>query len=196
MKKCNKCSIEKPFTDYGLDKRNKDGRQGICEGCRKIAKQMGRSERMAGINITPIHQKVCNKCGTEKSAESFFKDSGISDGRATICKECKLSSTMEWRSKNRERYNATMRAYHKKHYTKFRLLRYNLSEKDYLNLLEEQKHVCAICENPPSKTRPLVVDHCHETGRIRGLLCYGCNRALHTIDNKDLFVKAMNYINK
>lgn len=44
-------------------------------------------------------------------------------------------------------------------------------------ILEAQDGVCAICHRPPG-TRALHVDHDHRTGRIRGMLCYGCNRLL------------------
>lgn len=48
---------------------------------------------------------------------------------------------------------------------------------EYDRLLTKQNGVCAICGRPP-KTRKLHIDHDHKTGRIRGLLCVRCNRAL------------------
>jgi hypothetical protein len=54
--------------------------------------------------------------------------------------------------------------------------RYGISRADYAALLARQGGVCAICGKPPEKT--LCVDHCHSTGRIRGLLCRKCNFGL------------------
>jgi hypothetical protein len=54
--------------------------------------------------------------------------------------------------------------------------RYGISRTDYAAMLARQGGVCAICGKPPEKT--LCVDHCHSTGRIRGLLCRQCNFGL------------------
>src|SRR2546427_2751606 len=55
--------------------------------------------------------------------------------------------------------------------------RYGLSVEKYGQILAMQRGVCAICSRPP-KTRRLSVDHDHETGKVRGLLCYPCNSRL------------------
>jgi hypothetical protein len=54
---------------------------------------------------------------------------------------------------------------------------YRLSEKEYYSILQFQGGVCAGCGEPPHG-RHLAVDHEHRTGRIRGLLCWHCNRAI------------------
>jgi hypothetical protein len=62
-------------------------------------------------------------------------------------------------------------------------------------MLERQAGVCAICGRPPRGGRALDVDHDHVTGRVRGLLCGNCNRAVGFLDeNPDLFDKAKVYI--
>ena len=60
--------------------------------------------------------------------------------------------------------------------------RYGITLDQYDEMLVAQNSVCAICEGPP-KTKPLYVDHCHTTGRIRGLLCAGCNTKMALIDD-------------
>lgn len=50
---------------------------------------------------------------------------------------------------------------------------------EYARLVAERGEVCAICGGKP-KTRRLHIDHDHKTGRVRGLLCYRCNRFLHS----------------
>jgi hypothetical protein len=54
---------------------------------------------------------------------------------------------------------------------------YGLSVEDYNAMLARQGGACAICKQAPTR-RPLFVDHCHTTGKVRGLLCHGCNAAL------------------
>jgi isoleucyl-tRNA synthetase len=55
-----------------------------------------------------------------------------------------------------------------------RLKRYGISQEEYAALLTRQNFVCALCKLKP----PIDVDHCHDTGRVRGLLCRGCNVGL------------------
>ena len=67
----------------------------------------------------------------------------------------------------------------------------------YFNgMLELQNSVCAIC-NEPQKGKYLAVDHCHETGKVRGLLCENCNKALGQFhDNITLLKSAIAYLEK
>lgn len=64
--------------------------------------------------------------------------------------------------------------------------RYNMTLDDYEQMLIAQNGVCAICEGPPrgrgADEDRFHVDHCHETGRVRGLLCSPCNTAVGLLD--------------
>lgn len=92
----------------------------------------------------------------------------------------------EYHQRNREKRLEVARArWHgneesaRRELTLFR--RYGLTLDDYNRMLAEQGGGCAICKRPPrGKTlgQRLYVDHCHDTGKIRGLLCPGCNTAL------------------
>lgn len=74
--------------------------------------------------------------------------------------------------------------------------RYNISLKDYNNILTQQSNCCGICkEHKNNFKQSLCVDHCHITGKIRGLLCKTCNKALgHFKDNLDTIQKATSYL--
>lgn len=64
----------------------------------------------------------------------------------------------------------------------------------YVYLFDKQNGICAICGSPPSDKR-LAVDHCHTTGKIRGLLCSSCNCALGLFkDNTELLDRAAGYL--
>ena len=74
--------------------------------------------------------------------------------------------------------------------------RFGLHWKDYDKLLTNQSECCKICNRHKSMfKRKLSVDHCHSTGKIRGLLCGSCNTALgHFQDDVDRMRKAITYL--
>jgi hypothetical protein len=68
-----------------------------------------------------------------------------------------------------------------------------VTDDEYARLLAAQGGHCALCPNVP-KTRRLHVDHDHATGRVRGLLCYRCNRALPSYVTTDWLMRAASYV--
>ena len=75
---------------------------------------------------------------------------------------------------------------------------YGISLEDYTEMLSEQEGCCAICMRHHSLfTRKLSVDHDHQTGKIRGLLCKDCNTSLGQFnDDVDTLLKAVSYLNR
>lgn len=55
--------------------------------------------------------------------------------------------------------------------------KYGLEAADYLKMVQDQEGKCKICRDPP-KTRRLDIDHCHETGKVRALICGRCNKII------------------
>lgn len=74
---------------------------------------------------------------------------------------------------------------------------YGITESDFYAMWERQGKVCAICRkecNKSSRTK-LCVDHCHKTGKVRGLLCFKCNTGLGRFnDDTNLFEQAIKYL--
>lgn len=69
--------------------------------------------------------------------------------------------------------------------------RYGLTKDDFMSLHEKQGGKCAICGQP----RRLMVDHCHTSGRVRGLLCAKCNTAIGYLgEDPGVMANAINYI--
>ena len=60
-------------------------------------------------------------------------------------------------------------------------------------MFDSQNGKCAICDKEPNK---LVVDHCHDSGKIRGLLCHSCNRSISIFERADILNRAMKYLLK
>ncbi len=93
----------------------------------------------------------------------------------------------EWRKKNKE------------YYQDWQLLRtYGLPLGDYKKLLAAQDGKCAICKSSdPGGKGKFHVDHCHETSRIRGLLCRGCNVGIGSLKHDSSILQAaIEYLNR
>lgn len=72
--------------------------------------------------------------------------------------------------------------------------RYGITIEQYEELLVGQNGTCAICDEACSTGRRLAVDHDHDTGQIRGLLCYRCNTGLEWFTNPKRFYRATQYL--
>ena len=82
-------------------------------------------------------------------------------------------------------------------YKRFIEKTYSFSWEDYESMLESQKGSCAICKSrvSSSRTTRLFVDHCHDTLKVRGLLCSSCNHGLGLFkDSPSLLKRAINYL--
>ena len=83
---------------------------------------------------------------------------------------------------------------------RYLLRTYGITWQQYTDMLEQQQHVCAICGGEGFVMKEhhkmkLVVDHCHTTGVVRGLLCHNCNRALGLLkDSRESLTNAMHYL--
>lgn len=72
---------------------------------------------------------------------------------------------------------------------------YNLSREQYIKMLEDQNYVCKICKKVCNTGMRLSVDHCHVTGKVRGLLCRECNSCLGKAkDDVELLEKMIKYL--
>jgi hypothetical protein len=75
--------------------------------------------------------------------------------------------------------------------------KFGIHADQYEAIAKKQNYQCAICEKPEPCNRALAVDHCHNTKKIRGLLCTNCNMALGKFqDNIDYLKKAIEYMER
>ena len=75
--------------------------------------------------------------------------------------------------------------------------KYGITGEQYAEMLEAQGGVCAICGRECQSRNRLAVDHCHETGKVRGLLCAHCNRALGMLgDSVNVLTAAVRYLER
>lgn len=140
--------------------------------------------------------KVCKICGQELPIEQFLPDKKLKSGYRNVCKPCRTKQNREWYKKNGARGRRDSWLWK---IDKF----YGLTEEDFEKLLAEQDGVCAICGQPETHINrksgiqtKLSVDHDHETGEVRGLLCRNCNWAIGKLSTEDLLEKALEYVRK
>lgn len=120
--------------------------------------------------------KRCSKCRADKPTEEFWKDSSRHDGLNHHCNTCSSAKFKKWKDE------------HPEHVKSHRLkARYGIDRTEYFKIAEEQNNLCKIC----NRKRKLFVDHCHDTGKIRGLLCQKCNSALGFLDDDVSHVRSM-----
>lgn len=143
----------------------------------------------------------CKKCGKEKSEDEYYLEKRSKRGYQARCKECCKADARAVFEANPEPYRERAKAAHSYEKRRARTLaKHGLTENDYQELLDKQKGHCAICPSTISNhnmTDLLLVDHCHETGKVRGLLCHNCNALLgHAKDNHHRLIAATFYIHK
>ena len=113
---------------------------------------------------------------------------------------------IKWRKENPQGYLQAAAKYRHENPEKlseYRLkTRYNITSEKYTEMLISQGGVCAICEqketvqhNTSNRVQKLAVDHCHVTGKVRGLLCQDCNRGIAKFhDDTKILENAIKYL--
>lgn len=127
--------------------------------------------------------KKCATCKNWKLVELFYRRKSKKDGRRDSCKLCE---------NNEKQLNRNL------------LRQYKISYKDYTELCKLQNYKCKICnkeetaiEPKTNKIRRLAVDHCHDNGTVRGLLCSRCNTGIGLFkDNIHNLSEAIKYLKK
>jgi Recombination endonuclease VII/HNH endonuclease len=126
-------------------------------------------------------------CRIDNLREGFYLDTKHDHGT----KEGRSAYQREYRSGRREEFSAAERE-----------RKFGVTRKQYGDMLLAQDGCCAICRQPETATRnsvvkALAVDHCHDTGVVRGLLCVQCNTGIGKFkDNRNLLLSAIKYLDK
>lgn len=163
--------------------------------------------------------KKCVKCGQSRSPESFNSNRKAKDGLSSYCKECMLASVAVWRAENPDKVAVNRKKYYDRHRDKVearrkernllnpektralrakhartcRLLKRGLCDVALVEKLEAQGFVCTLCEKAIT-VKTAVIDHCHDTGKTRDLLCSQCNMSLGHIEKDAFYIRAAAYI--
>lgn len=142
-----------------------------------------------------MENKKCRKCLEYKPLTDFHRNKTSNDGRQSSCKPCNQARAEEWQRTNKEQYEAGLkrRASEDKYELNRKLRKYGITEEDYNELLRKSEGACMICKLIPLNW--LVIDHCHSTHVVRGLLCGNCNTALGLLkDSQENLTRAIEYL--
>ncbi|MFJ2293181.1 endonuclease VII domain-containing protein [Streptomyces sp. NPDC087894] len=171
-KKCSRCRKALPTESFASNRAMRDGLQAYCRECsaeyyRQRQEARGRSVRVK-VPVQRGHKR-CPQCGEVKPHDQWERNKSSSDGWSSYCRPCRAE-------RNRVSYFQR---------------KYGLSPADLGDLIAAQKSVCCICLTAPAEH----VDHCHKTGRVRGVLCFSCNAALGQLkDRPDAIRRAAAYV--
>lgn len=138
-------------------------------------------------------KKRCPGCKQLKSPSEFYRQ-----GLDHYCKVCRSASNSKWEADNKDKAAACRRAWRKKNPHRVRASHiqrlYGLTLEQYDAIRKQQKDRCAVCKTKrPGDTERhgwFWVDHCHRTGRVRGLLCPRCNTGLGAFRDDPAMLKA------
>lgn len=152
----------------------------------------------------------CHRC-RELLPLDNFSPSRVKRGSGE-CRSCMYLAKKNYESNNRDKVNKRAATYRNNKGLEWRrqiksrvsaekvkcynLRRYGITIEQYNMLLEFQDGACAVCKRTEnSDGKMLYVDHCHDTGAIRGLLCRKCNTGIGLLgDSVDGIEKALNYL--
>lgn len=144
--------------------------------------------------------KDCRKCGESKPLDDFVRDRQRKDGRYPYCKPCHRAVVKGYTVRESEAIKQRRQVQQEKRMANVEVRekyllgrwvyslkrRYGITASDYIALAQAQHDRCAICglrfadveRQKSDQTQRLHVDHDHETGKVRGLLCFRCNNGL------------------
>lgn len=125
-----------------------------------------------GVETRRSESIICGVCNSPKQPTDFYvKDRGTHVQRDPLCKRCRIEKQ------------------------RTRIL--GVTPQQYDEMHKNQQGLCGICQHRLRSRRykAFCVDHCHETGRVRGLLCHNCNRAIGMLqDSVENLLRAIKWI--
>jgi len=130
--------------------------------------------------------KTCSKCSVEKPLTEYWNSKTRKSGKCPQCKSCMREH------KSRQEITPAERTRRYKLKSKF-----GITVEQYDQMVVAQGNQCKICRCELAANRKSWdIDHCHNTGKVRGLLCNPCNQGLGMFkDNPDIIQSAINYLN-
>lgn len=142
-----------------------------------------------------MDEKQCSRCKLVKPYSEFHKSKERKDGLQHKCKECNKIAANDWNRKNKDRHRENNRNPSDEVTFRRRATRYGLTVTELRNMLTEANNTCEICGRVPETY--VVVDHCHKSLKVRGILCGPCNQSLGLMkENTEWLESMIQYIKK
>lgn len=192
---CGKCKLEKPVEEFYKNKR--PGKRPVTSECKMCAairsKYWHDNKNKSNPNYIPMLErktvkkdeegnivgKTCSRCRRYKLCSEFY--TRVMDGITCPSTYCKICSAEDGHSRKDKNY--LVHIYNK----------YGVNAEQYYEMVDRQKGLCLICGIKPDKC--LHLDHCHSTGKVRGLLCMSCNHGIGNLrDDISVLENAIRYL--
>ena len=143
-----------------------------------------------------METKTCKYCGETKPITDFHPNGSRRPGYRTRCKKCYGSTYGNWYNNHKQEKHEAYKKWAEAHPSERRNRRlenlYGITAEQYRNMYNQQDGRCAICGKKEDK---LHVDHSHENGNVRGLLCGNCNRGIGIMqDDISVLSSAIKYL--
>lgn len=132
--------------------------------------------------------KRCNRCHQTKPLEGFSSDLRSKDYLMARCRECNRTSVRSYSVRCRDKRRAATRRH--------KLRSYGITPEVFQFMRDRQNNTCAICLTPfGDDPKNCCIDHDHQTGAVRALLCKCCNLGLGSFrENRDAMARAITYL--
>lgn len=219
---CTKCGLEKDVSEFLLRENGKYRNE--CKICHneyqrnRYLEKLGKHKRTARKDFRESDPKQCIKCGQVKPLTEFTFHNRDKGQHRNFCHDCEKDwirkyhkspqgkdARKEWVENNKEKIEEYIKLYKKYPIFKENMRRYSrkntlkqfgLTQEDYDKILQSQNGHCAICGNGTNGNKKnFCVDHDHETGKVRGLLCHNCNVSVGLMKESPLLLrKAAEYL--
>lgn len=141
-----------------------------CRPCTNAARRRHASKRRLTRVEPSLTPRACTRCGEVKQGAEFAVNRRKKDGRTGVCRDCANKASA--RSYHKRRSEGKRQPFNRDRWLN---REYGITLEEYEAMCAAQNDCCAVCGGEPER---LCVDHDHETGAIRGLLCNDCNRGL------------------
>jgi Autographiviridae endonuclease VII len=201
VKECGRCRTIKPVGSFSPDAHRKGGLSYSCKRCNADMATIKAEKRKTNFVARPQTGSFrCCLCKATKGVSEFHTDRRRKYGLANWCKACGKVRSKERRDRLRAEGRLTQL---NRNFT----IRKKIGLEGYNQMVEEQNDLCAICKQKPfvkprlgystNTSKPLFIDHCHKTGKVRGLLCLHCNNGIgYFKDDINRLQSAIDYLLK
>lgn len=187
--KCIGCGEVKPLLEFYRVKSREDSWHTRCKACYRSYNIERRARKKAEYAGPTSEVKTCSKCDVEKTAEEFYEDPIGKFGLSAWCRQCTIDVATISARRRQQSMSEEIAEYLKFHHIRST---YGLKEHEWFQMVKDQSGLCAICSEDPEE---LFVDHDHETGAVRELLCGPCNSMLGDFkDDPTLMQQAILYL--
>lgn len=165
---CTQCGEDKDLTEYQKHSTSSDGKTWECRECTALRGRKRYKNKKYPQPVAFPETKVCSTCGEEKPPSAYYKDQHYPDHRQKQCRACRLNVG--------------------------RASRFGITVSELTDFVNDRGNKCEVCGSSEGNMH---LDHSHDTGKIRGLLCHGCNVSLGLVKEDPETLRGLaNYIER